>query len=267
LRRQVAKLERLVAVLQRQRPGRFARRGGERVRPQDALRRERPQVAARALGLSAAEYGKLVGVTAQSVYNWERGGATPRGDQLARIASLRAIGKRECDGATRAGGGRRTRPGADAARSSVVALCDSAHTPAAERRRGGARRLRLRSTERSSMKIPVETKPALWGMAGGAIAAAVIGFGWGGWVTGGRAESDAMQRTNAPSSPRSRRCASSGSRPRPPVATNLIELKKADSWSRGDYVEKGGWASAPGKPPSDQVSAIARACAVLLAPS
>ena len=41
------------------------------------------------------------------------------------------------------------------------------------------------------MNIPVETKPALWGMAGGAIAAAIIGFTWGGWVTGGRAETDA----------------------------------------------------------------------------
>ena len=47
------------------------------------------------LGLSAADYGKLVGVTAQSVYNWERGDATPRGEQLARVAALRAIGKRE----------------------------------------------------------------------------------------------------------------------------------------------------------------------------
>jgi hypothetical protein len=28
------------------------------------------------------------------------------------------------------------------------------------------------------MNIPVETKPALWGMAGGAIAAAIIGFTW-----------------------------------------------------------------------------------------
>jgi DNA-binding XRE family transcriptional regulator len=47
------------------------------------------------LGLSAADYGRLVGVTAQSVYNWEGGNATPRGDQLARIAALRSIGKRE----------------------------------------------------------------------------------------------------------------------------------------------------------------------------
>jgi DNA-binding transcriptional regulator YiaG len=47
------------------------------------------------LGLSAAEFGKLLGVSAQSVYNWERELAHPRSEQLARLASLRGIGKRE----------------------------------------------------------------------------------------------------------------------------------------------------------------------------
>lgn len=47
------------------------------------------------LGLSAAEYGALVGVSAQSVYNWERGLASPRQAQLASLATLRGMGKRE----------------------------------------------------------------------------------------------------------------------------------------------------------------------------
>jgi len=47
------------------------------------------------LGLSAADYARLLGVTAQSVYNWERNVAVPRREQLARIAALRGIGKRE----------------------------------------------------------------------------------------------------------------------------------------------------------------------------
>ncbi len=38
------------------------------------------------------------------------------------------------------------------------------------------------------MNIPIETKPALWGLAGGALALAVIGFTWGGWITAGTAE-------------------------------------------------------------------------------
>ncbi|OHB78118.1 MAG: hypothetical protein A2Z25_11610 [Planctomycetes bacterium RBG_16_55_9] len=47
------------------------------------------------LGLSAADYGKLVGVTGQTIYSWESGTSRPRKQQVARIAALRGIGKRE----------------------------------------------------------------------------------------------------------------------------------------------------------------------------
>lgn len=46
------------------------------------------------LGISAAEMGKLLGVSAQSVYHWETGKTKPRAGQLAAIAALRKIGKR-----------------------------------------------------------------------------------------------------------------------------------------------------------------------------
>lgn len=47
------------------------------------------------LGLSAADFGLLVGATGQSVYAWEQGKSKPRGKNLAAIASLRGVGKRE----------------------------------------------------------------------------------------------------------------------------------------------------------------------------
>jgi DNA-binding XRE family transcriptional regulator len=47
------------------------------------------------LGLSAAEYGKLVGVTGQSIYNWEHGVGTPRMATRAKLATLRGISKKE----------------------------------------------------------------------------------------------------------------------------------------------------------------------------
>lgn len=47
------------------------------------------------LGLSAADYAKLVGVSPLSVYNWEHGKNRPRKAQLAALASVRGIGKRE----------------------------------------------------------------------------------------------------------------------------------------------------------------------------
>jgi len=47
------------------------------------------------LGLSAADFGKLVGATGQSVYAWEAGKSKPRAENVAAIAALRGIGKRE----------------------------------------------------------------------------------------------------------------------------------------------------------------------------
>ena len=67
------------------------------------------------LGLSAAQFGTLLGVSAQSIYNWEHETAHPRGEQLAKLASLRGIGKREAEArlaqlAAPAGKGRRRGP-------------------------------------------------------------------------------------------------------------------------------------------------------------
>jgi DNA-binding transcriptional regulator YiaG len=47
------------------------------------------------LGLSAADFAALIGVSGQSVYKWEHGEARPRARQLEAIAALRGIGKRE----------------------------------------------------------------------------------------------------------------------------------------------------------------------------
>ena len=47
------------------------------------------------LGLSAADYGKLIGVTGQTIYSWEHETARPRRQQVARLASLRRVGKRD----------------------------------------------------------------------------------------------------------------------------------------------------------------------------
>jgi len=46
------------------------------------------------LGLSAAEYAKLAQVSQQSIYNWESGSTRPRAEQIAMLASLRALGRK-----------------------------------------------------------------------------------------------------------------------------------------------------------------------------
>ncbi|KFN48242.1 helix-turn-helix domain-containing protein [Arenimonas composti] len=47
------------------------------------------------LGLSAADFGRLAGVSGQSIYQWETGKTVPRAAQQAKLAELRGIGKRE----------------------------------------------------------------------------------------------------------------------------------------------------------------------------
>ena len=47
------------------------------------------------LGLSADNYGKLIGVSGLSIYNWEQGKARPRESSIAALNSIRGLGKRE----------------------------------------------------------------------------------------------------------------------------------------------------------------------------
>ena len=47
------------------------------------------------LGLSAKEYGALVGASALSIYKWEKGEVRPRAKYIAAIASVRALGKKD----------------------------------------------------------------------------------------------------------------------------------------------------------------------------
>jgi alpha/beta superfamily hydrolase len=115
------------------------------------------------------------------------------------------------------------------------------------------------------MNIPVETKPTLWGIAIGAVAVAIIGFSWGGWVTSSRAQTDAstgakVAVVNALTPICVERFQHAVDFP-----ANSAALKKADSWSRGDLVEKGGWATMPGPANPEQVSAVAKSCAEVLA--
>ncbi|HJW43793.1 MAG TPA: helix-turn-helix transcriptional regulator [Geothrix sp.] len=49
----------------------------------------------RRLGLSAMEMGVLIGVSAQTIYNWEAGKSRPRKQQLSAIGALRKMGKRQ----------------------------------------------------------------------------------------------------------------------------------------------------------------------------
>jgi hypothetical protein len=118
------------------------------------------------------------------------------------------------------------------------------------------------------MKLPVETKPALWGFAAGAAALAFVGFAWGGWMTAGKAEAAAVLRADATVVSTLAPMCVDRFQHAAESAGNLVALKKIDSWSQGDFVDKGGWAKLPGSTITpDRQSAVARACAALLVPA
>ncbi len=95
LKREVAQLARQLSVLSRKAPATpvTAANGsaGKQVRfVAKGLRSHRER-----LGVSAGELAKLVGVSAQSIYNWEHGITRPREAQLGTLAALRSLGKKD----------------------------------------------------------------------------------------------------------------------------------------------------------------------------
>lgn len=47
------------------------------------------------VGISAASYAQLVGVSGQTIYHWEQGKARPRAAQLEQLAAVSGLGARE----------------------------------------------------------------------------------------------------------------------------------------------------------------------------
>jgi DNA-binding transcriptional regulator YiaG len=99
-RREIAELKRQLAQLQREQKASTKARRPAAEAGEAGLARTRfvpkgvKSLRAR-LGLSAADFGLLVGASGQSVYNWEAGKAVPRAGQQAALAAVRGLGKRE----------------------------------------------------------------------------------------------------------------------------------------------------------------------------
>ncbi|MQA67271.1 MAG: hypothetical protein GEU76_15440 [Alphaproteobacteria bacterium] len=112
-----------------------------------------------------------------------------------------------------------------------------------------------------NLEIPKWIKPAVWGGIVGAVLITIIGFSADWVVTTGTADTQAERRAEqavvaslTPICVAQFKKAAQEAR-----ATHLAALQKEDSWMRGDYVEKQGWATMPGsKESSDEV---AEACA------
>lgn len=112
------------------------------------------------------------------------------------------------------------------------------------------------------MKIPAQTKPAAWGAIGGAVALAIIGFSWGGWVTGGSAARTASQSADTAVIAALAPICATQFHDGADAAGKLVELKALSSYQRSGFVEKGGWATMPGS--EAPVRGVANSCAEML---
>ena len=98
-------------------------------------------------------------------------------------------------------------------------------------------------------------KIGMWSAIGGAIVLTIIGFSWGGWVTGGTAQKMAQEMADKAVVDRLAPICVIQFMQDPNKEERLKELQEMDSWKRGDYVKKQGWATMPGeKEPDSQVA-------------
>ncbi|QNN20766.1 helix-turn-helix domain-containing protein [Planctomycetales bacterium ZRK34] len=99
LKRQVADLTRRLDFLERQEKRRITKtpspQAAERVAENARFSPKWLSSHRKKLGLSAADYSKLVGVSGLTIYNWEHGKSKPRAKQLAQWVAVRDLGKRE----------------------------------------------------------------------------------------------------------------------------------------------------------------------------
>jgi hypothetical protein len=101
-----------------------------------------------------------------------------------------------------------------------------------------------------------------WSCVASAVVTMIVGFSWGGWVTGSTARSmatvngeDAVVKRLAPI------CVVRFTQD-PGKDLKLKEVQATDTWQRGDYVKKQGWATMPGEKEPD--GKVADECVKLL---
>jgi hypothetical protein len=98
-------------------------------------------------------------------------------------------------------------------------------------------------------------KYGAWGVICGAVVAMIVGFGWGGWTTAGTTQEMTGKAVVAS---QAAICVAQFAK-QPDYAQKLKDFEEASTWTRSDFIEKGGWDKMPG--PDKASSDVARACA------
>jgi hypothetical protein len=104
-------------------------------------------------------------------------------------------------------------------------------------------------------KIKENVKVGIWWFISGAIIAMIIGFTWGGWVTGGTSTEMSDEAVLAS---RAAICVAQFTKD-PNYQDNLKEFKGMESWKRSELIENGGWDKMPGQEKASP--SVSSACA------
>ena len=91
----------------------------------------------------------------------------------------------------------------------------------------------------------------------------LVGFTWGGWVTGNTAQRTATTMANDAVVQRLSSICVAQFQQDPAKDEKLAELMEASSYQRGKYVQEQGWSTMPGDEDSD--TKVATACGKVLA--
>ena len=100
-----------------------------------------------------------------------------------------------------------------------------------------------------------KAKYGVWGLICGAVIAMVVGFGWGGWTTSSGAQG---MTDKAVLASQAAICVAQFTK-QSDQEKKLKEFGDVNSWSRAEFIEKGGWDKMPGQEKAG--SSVSRACA------
>jgi hypothetical protein len=110
------------------------------------------------------------------------------------------------------------------------------------------------------MKFLANLKPGIWGAVIGAVAISVVGFSSLGWTLGSTADRMASERAQSAVVAVLTPICIERFQQQADASAKLVEFNKVStSWDRRSFIEKGGWATAPGATTPN--SAVASACA------
>jgi hypothetical protein len=106
-----------------------------------------------------------------------------------------------------------------------------------------------------NLATAAKVKYGFWGLIGGAVIAILLGFVWGGWTTSSSANAATAK---AIVSSQAAICVAQFVK-QPNHEARLKEFGEVSSWTRGEFIEKGGWDKMPGQEKADPE--VAKACA------